>query len=163
MPTIEQARAWYSADDPVHGFDHVLRVYFMAEHLAQVEGAEVVIVRAAALLHDAAVLPRGRRSNLRHSRHTAAELLLKHCREGWPEERISAVQHCIRAHRFRDHSEPPGTLEAQVLYDADKLDALGQLAWRGRWLLQRGRGSLAPPSQKFLYSGTEVSEPQRLP
>ena len=53
MPTIEQARGWYSADDPVHGFDHVLRVYFMAERLAQAEGADLEIVRAAALLHDA--------------------------------------------------------------------------------------------------------------
>ena len=54
MPTIEEARRWYPADDPVHGFDHVLRVYQLAEHLALAEGADLEIVRAAALLHDAA-------------------------------------------------------------------------------------------------------------
>ena len=31
MPTIQQARDWYSNADPVHDFDHVMRVYAMAE------------------------------------------------------------------------------------------------------------------------------------
>ena len=53
MPTIEQARAWYTDSDPVHDFDHVLRVYRLAERLAEAEGADLTIVRAAALLHDA--------------------------------------------------------------------------------------------------------------
>ncbi|HEY9088738.1 MAG TPA: HD domain-containing protein, partial [Anaerolineaceae bacterium] len=53
MPTIEQARAWYSASDPVHNFDHVMRVYRTAERLAREEGADLAIVLAAVLLHDA--------------------------------------------------------------------------------------------------------------
>jgi len=39
MPTLEQARRWYVADDPVHGFEHVLRVYRLAGRLARAEGA----------------------------------------------------------------------------------------------------------------------------
>ena len=35
MPSIEEARAWYSETDPIHGFDHVLRVYALAEYLAR--------------------------------------------------------------------------------------------------------------------------------
>ena len=53
MPTLEQARSWYPASDPVHGFDHIQRVYRMAERLAVEEGADLEIVQAAALLHDA--------------------------------------------------------------------------------------------------------------
>ena len=49
----EIARQWYPEVDPVHGYDHVLRVYAMAEKLALAEGADLEIVRAAALLHDA--------------------------------------------------------------------------------------------------------------
>src|SRR5512139_656666 len=114
MLTIEQARGWYPQDDPVHGFDHVLRVYFMAERLALAEGADLEIVHAAALLHDASeILPAGAEDPpLRHSHHhTAAEFAAQTLRrEGWPEGRIAAVQHCIRAHRFRDNTEPPATL-----------------------------------------------------
>ena len=82
--------------------------------------------------------------------------------EGWPEERISAVQHCIRAHRFRDDSEPPHTLEAQVLFDADKLDAIGAIgvARAMAYAARAGQPAYAPPSEQFLRSGkTEAGEP----
>jgi uncharacterized protein len=166
MPSIEQARGWYSSDDPVHGFDHVLRVYFMAEHLARLEGADVEIVHAAALLHDAGeVLPAGAEHlTLRHShQHAAAEFAERTLRlEGWSEECISAVQHCIRAHRFRDNSEPPGTLEAQILFDADKLDAIGAIgvARAVAFAARAGQPAYAPPSEQFLLTGkTEAGEP----
>jgi uncharacterized protein len=127
--TIEQARSWYPEIDPVHGFDHVLRVYHMAEKLAQAEGADLEIVRAAALLHDAqgSETQGGEigRSNHHHASSEFARRVLE--AEGWPNERIAAVQHCIRAHRFRDNSEPPKTLEAQILFDADKLDVIGAI------------------------------------
>src|SRR3972149_6359381 len=129
MPTIETARAWYPDDDPVHGFDHVLRVYRMAEHLAQIEGADLEIVRAAALLHDAqgSATAGGDIGRFNHQ-HASAEFARQVLEtEGWPEEKIAAVQHCIRAHRFRDGSEPPRTLEAKILFDADKLDVLGAI------------------------------------
>ncbi len=38
--TIEDARIWYQEADPVHDFDHVLRVYRVAERLAKAEGAD---------------------------------------------------------------------------------------------------------------------------
>ena len=53
MPTIDEARNWYSENDPVHGYHHIMRVYRMAERLARAENADLEIVRAAALLHDA--------------------------------------------------------------------------------------------------------------
>ena len=53
MPTIQDAEVWYSTSDPVHGFDHVLRVYHMARRLASIEGGDLEIISAAALLHDA--------------------------------------------------------------------------------------------------------------
>ena len=53
MPTIEQAKHWYSEHDPVHGFDHVLRVRLLAIRIARAEGADQEIVEAAVLLHDA--------------------------------------------------------------------------------------------------------------
>lgn len=166
MPTIEQARDWYPADDPVHGFEHVLRVYAMAERLAQAEGADLEIVRAAALLHDAGngLAVQADDLALRQShQHASAEFAARVLRlEGWPEARVSAVQHCIRAHRFRDDSEPPVTLEAKVLFDADKLDAIGAIgAVRAlAFAMRAGQPAYAPPSEQFLRSGqTEAHEP----
>jgi uncharacterized protein len=75
--------------------------------------------------------------------------------ENWPEERIDAVIHCIRAHRFRNSDEPPQTLEAQVLFDADKLDVLGAVgvARTIAYAVQHHQPVFAEPSRKFLASG----------
>jgi uncharacterized protein len=162
MPTLEQARGWYAEVDAVHDFSHVERVYRMAERIGQAEGADLEIVQAAALLHDAlGTTPgAGMRTNHHHSSaEFAAEALAA---EGWPAERIAAVQHCIRAHRFRDESEPPATLEAKVLFDADKLDVLGAIgvARAVAYATLAGEPVYARPSARFLQSGEkEPGEP----
>jgi HD superfamily phosphodiesterase len=48
MPSIDQARTWYDERDPVHGFDHVLRVLRLAEDLGRQLGADLEVLRAAA-------------------------------------------------------------------------------------------------------------------
>jgi len=137
MLSLDTARVWYPVDDPVHGYDHIVRVYRIAERLAAAEGADIEIVRAAALLHD--IQGTGEQPDipsteaiepaLRSYHHRSAAIFTRQIleSEGWSEERIDAVQHCIRAHRFRDDTEHPETLEAQVLFDADKLDAIGAI------------------------------------
>lgn len=157
MPTLETARHWYPNTDPVHGFDHIERVYRMAERLALAENADLEIVHAAALLHDIeGSNPAGEeRANHHHqSADIAAEILRA---EGWPDERIAAVQHCIRAHRFRDDREPPATIEAKVLFDADKLDVLGAIGVARviGYAVQAGQPIYAQPSVQFLATGTD--------
>jgi uncharacterized protein len=165
MPTIEEARDWYSKADPVHDFDHVLRVYRMAERLAAAEGGNLEIVRAAALLHDAKGAAPGavpgstpgsdadeRATHHHSSADFAAQVLAA---EGWSSQNIAAVQHCIRAHRFRDHSEPPNTLEAQILFDADKLDVIGAIgaARTIAYAVLDGQPVYAEPSERFRQLG----------
>ena len=160
MPTLEQARRWYPADDPVHGFDHVIRVYRMAERLALAEGANLEIVRAAALLHDAQDSQAGRdaqEAEKRGNHHLrsaefAAEVLRS---EGWPAAEIAAVQHCIQTHRFRDDSTSPQTLEAKVLFDADKLDAIGAIGVvrAVAFSLSARNPVYSPVSESFLKTG----------
>jgi len=125
MPTLEQARGWYDAHDPVHGFEHVRRVLRLAERLGEALGADLEILRAAALLHDAADAHPGEGEGRVSHEQASAEFAGKVLRsEGWEETRIAAVQHCIRAHRFRG-GEAPESLEAKILFDADKLDVIG--------------------------------------
>jgi uncharacterized protein len=72
------------------------------------------------------------------------------------------VKHCIRAHRYRDRQEPPQTLEAKVLFDADKLDAIGAVgvARAIGYAIQAGQPAYAPPSAQFLETGElEPGEP----
>jgi uncharacterized protein len=165
MLTLDDAKQWYSETDPVHGWDHVLRVYTMAERLALDEGADVEIVCAAALLHDVQAGVYTTENNEQRSGHhiLAAEFARQVLSaEGWQAERIAAVEHCIRAHRFRDNSEPPATLEAQVFFDADKLDAIGAIgaARAVAYAALAGQPAYAPPSEKFLRSGeVEPGEP----
>ena len=159
MPTIEQARPWYQNADAVHDFDHVLRVYRMAERLAQTEGADLEIVRAAALLHDAeGTTPAAEvRADHHHASAEFAAVVLRS--EGWEAERIAAVQHCIRAHRYRDDSEPPNTPEAKVLYDADKLDVLGAIGVARviAYATLAGEPWYAEPSGQFIQTGRKES------
>jgi uncharacterized protein len=123
MISIEEARRLYEGADAVHDFDHVLRVLALAERLALAEGADVEIVRTATLLHDIARGHSGRPA-ADHAQvgAEAARCLL----DDQPHDRVEAVAHAIAAHRFR--SEPaPQTIEAKVLHDADKLDAIGAI------------------------------------
>jgi len=152
MPTLEKAKEWYAGSDAAHGFSHILRVYRMAERIAVAEDADLEIVHAAALLHDARMTTPG--SGERGAHHLASAEFAGGvlAGEGWPEDRIAAVQHCIRAHRYRDDREPPQTIEAMTIFDADKLDVLGAVGVERviAYAVLAGQPVYAEPSTRFL-------------
>lgn len=101
-----------------------MRVYILARQLAAVEHADSAIVETAALLHDIS-----RQDEDLHATGDHAVLAADYAsdilrQKGADEDFIKAVAHCIAAHRYRNAIEPQ-TIEAQVLFDADKLDSLG--------------------------------------
>lgn len=130
MITIDQARALYQGADAIHDFDHVLRVLVLAECIAREEGADWEIVRTATLLHDIARADERPRSQLQADQENdhaimgaqAAHRILS----GAGPDFVEAVAHAIESHRFRNRVEPR-TLEAKVLFDADKLDSIGAI------------------------------------
>lgn len=135
--SVEQARAFYLDADSAHDFEHILRVVRMAEHLAHAEGADVEIVRAAALLHDIArheedsAAQRERPSShadsqLDHAQVSAIEAEVYLMKNGALREFAASVADAIRSHRFRGAVQPE-TLEAKILFDADKLDSIGAI------------------------------------
>jgi uncharacterized protein len=121
--TIQEAHEHYKGADAVHDFDHVLRVLALAEHLALAEGADPEIVRTATLLHDVA---RGWGDRLATDHAQAGAEFARQYLDGWAVEKVEAVAHAIATHRFRG-TLPPQTIEAKVLHDADKLDAIGAI------------------------------------
>ena len=117
---IEHARRLYDAAGGGHDFDHVRRVLALAERIAAAEGADLAIVRTAALLHDMA------ESEDREQHHLLGAARARELLAGESPEFVDAVAHAIEAHRFR-HDPEPQTLEAKVLSDADKLDSIGAI------------------------------------
>lgn len=123
MITPEEAQRLYVDHDSAHGFDHVLRVWRLAMYIAREEGADLAVVNDAALLHDV-----GRAQETANggdhaviSAQAAAALLAEA-----PASHREAVCLAIREHRFRSDRRP-STLASQVLFDADKLDAIGAI------------------------------------
>ncbi|MEM0503215.1 MAG: HD domain-containing protein [Archaeoglobaceae archaeon] len=103
-----------------HDEGHVRRVVRMAKFIAEKEGGDIEIVLKSAELHDVA------RSAENHALESAkvAEKLLRE--QGYSESFIQAVKHAIEAHSFSAKITPK-TLEAKILSDADKLDAIGAI------------------------------------
>lgn len=110
-----------------HDFDHVERVLKMALHIGKKEGANLEILKLAAILHDVerknSDKIKGKTDHAISGAEIANEILRKH---KYKEDVVAAVYHCIAAHRFRNDIKPK-TLEAKVLFDADKLDSIGAI------------------------------------
>ena len=109
-----------------HGWDHVERVITLAENLCASEpSADTFIVRTSAILHDIAReqedSENGALCHAREGSSLAREFLTG---LGLDINRTEHISDCIRTHRFRN-SEKPATIEARILYDADKLDSIG--------------------------------------
>ena len=110
--------------DPAHDIAHVERVVANARAIAQAEGADLGVVLPAAWLHDCVSLPKNHPERASASR-LAAERACDWLRtQGEPEARLQAIGHAITAHSF-SAGIPAESLEARVVQDADRLDALG--------------------------------------
>jgi uncharacterized protein len=108
--------------DLAHGWEHVFRVYHLSLRIAEQERADRFIVGMAALLHDIGrTIQEPKKPHAERSAMLATELLANY---NLPHETLEAILHAILAHNYR-RGITPETLEAQVLYDADRLDSMG--------------------------------------
>jgi uncharacterized protein len=108
-----------------HDWEHTLRVLRLCRRLGPAEGCDMAVLSAAALLHDIGRHHQDETNGAVCHGDKGAELaapLLAGLPLTGPQR--ENVLHCIRAHRYRN-ADPPATIEARVLYDADKLDAIG--------------------------------------
>ena len=113
-----------TARDAAHDEGHVRRVVANARAFGESEGADLAVVLPAAWLHDCVAIAKNspqRSSASRLAAERAGELL--HA-VAYPAQHIPAIEHAIAAHSFSARILPQ-TLEAKVVQDADRLDALG--------------------------------------
>jgi uncharacterized protein len=155
--SVDAARQLYERAGSGHDFDHVLRVLLLARRIAMAESADLAVVCTAALLHDVGESD-GRRDHHLRGAAVAREILADQ-----PTELIEAVAHAIEAHRFR--AEPaPRTLEAQVVSDADKLDAIGAIGVARAFAHAGSRGTALwrAPWQTILETSLDADNGPRL-
>jgi len=121
----DQARKLFLKASGSHDWDHTRRVAALCEHIGRVEQVDLKVLCIAAYLHDIGRCHQDRSSGVQcHAREGArmAAAILEEIPLSGREKKN--IVHCVRSHRFRENHAPE-TLEAKVLFDADKLDAIG--------------------------------------
>ena len=141
--------------DSAHDLEHIKRVVQMARRLAEAEGADLAVVIPAAWLHDCVTLPKNAPNRHKASRLAAAEAVRFLRSIGYPKTQLDHIAHAIAAHSFSAGIRPT-TLEAKVVQDADRLDAIGAIGV-ARCLMIGGE------LQRPLYNPTDPFCQQREP
>lgn len=112
--------------DPSHDFLHVKRVVSQATKLAVAENADLNIVLPATYLHDVVVISKTDERRKRASQISADEAVIFLKSIGYPEKYLDGIHHAICAHSF-SAGIAAETIEAKVVQDADRLDAIGAI------------------------------------
>ena len=110
-----------------HGQDHTDRVHATTIHFGEVMDASLRILSAAAILHDIGrkdeMASKGVICHAVRGAELAKKILLD---LDFESDEVEKICHCIATHRYRDDN-PPISLEAKILFDADKLDSIGAI------------------------------------
>ncbi|MCC2609150.1 HD domain-containing protein [Neorhizobium petrolearium] len=113
-------------DDGSHDIAHILRVFKNAMRIHAKEGSDGRVLAAAVLLHDCVAVEKNSPLRSQASRLAAEKAAGILAGMGWSGEDIASVAHAVAAHSFSANI-PPETLEAKILQDADRLDAIGMV------------------------------------
>lgn len=124
--------------DSAHDKEHVYRVLYNALTIADTEDAvDYDVLITACLLHDIGRKEQFENPNLNHAEvgaRKAYQFLREH---HFSQEMAEQVRECIRSHRFRGETFPQ-SLEAKILFDADKIDVAGAIGI-ARTLIYKGQ------------------------
>ena len=108
-----------------HHWDHTIRVRRLCERIGAAEGADMDVLLVSAYLHDIARSHQDESNGAVCHAEKGAQLATSIVDKlPLTTGQKDNILHCIRSHRFRG-SHKPQTPEARVLFDADKLDAIG--------------------------------------
>lgn len=121
----EEAKGFFRRTRGSHDWDHTERVYQLCLRIGRKERADLEVLKLAALLHDIGREEEDRSNGkVCHGERGAelAERILE--KYGLKKEKAAEIVRCIETHRFRGE-KIPASLEAKILFDADKLDSIG--------------------------------------
>jgi uncharacterized protein len=120
------ARLWAGQNDGAHDIGHLRRVWANARDIAADLNGDPEILLAAAYFHDAVNLPKNHPDRARASQLSADWAADYLAGTDFPQGKIPATAHAIAAHSF-SAGIAPETPEAEILQDADRLEALGAI------------------------------------
>jgi uncharacterized protein len=127
MDLIVQTREFVSGllegEPSTHDMSHIERVEKLCLHIRETEGGDRQVLQLAALLHDTGIIREHKEggNHAVYSAEIAREFLTD---RGLEESVVEHVASCVLTHRF-SRGMQAGTIEAMILQDADRLDALG--------------------------------------
>ena len=137
------------ASDPAHDISHVQRVVQNTIRLTREENGNAAVTVPAAWLHDCVSVAKD--SPLREQASklaaTAAIRFLESI--NYPSELLPQIHHAIEAHSFSANIET-NTLDARIVQDADRLEAVGAIGITRCFLTGGSLGTaLYEPSDPF--------------
>lgn len=150
----ELAKNYCDSEGGCHGPDHALRVEKTAIYIGRQMGARLDILAAGAILHD---IGRRKETSLKgalcHAVYGAelARPILQNL--DFAPDDIEAICTTIISHRYRGENIPQ-SLEAKILFDADKLDSIGAIGI-GRAFLFAGEIGAVLHNSSTDISGTK--------
>lgn len=123
--------------DSAHDKEHIYRVLYLALDIANNEKeVDQDILIAACLLHDIGREAQYKDPQVCHAQ-VGAEMAYDFCmKQGFSQTSAQHIKECISTHRFRGDNKPV-SMEAKILFDADKLDVSGTMGI-ARTLLYKG-------------------------
>lgn len=125
-------------EDSAHDREHIYRVLYYAMEIAKHEKkVDYDVLICACLLHDIGRKEQFENPDVCHARAGAAKALKFLLENQFDEDFAQKVAHCILCHRYRKENVPQ-SLEAKILFDADKLDATGAIGI-ARTLIYKGQ------------------------
>ncbi|AHG22402.1 phosphohydrolase [Chania multitudinisentens RB-25] len=113
-------------DDGSHDVAHLHRVWKNVRQISRNEGGDLRILCAAVLLHDCVTVEKNSPQRHLASRMAAEKAATTLAKLNWATADIEKTAHAIEAHSF-SAAILPQTLEAKILQDADRLDAIGMI------------------------------------
>lgn len=113
---------WYPWHSAAYRFNHIQNVISIATRIAEQEGANVDVVRVAALFHDISKLEVDQDLHAEAGARVAREYLRSHCK--YPSSFIDGVCDSIETHSYQG-SLNDLSLETRCLVEGDLLDKVG--------------------------------------
>lgn len=116
----------HASDDSAHDISHFRRVWMTARKIMIHHQADPLVVLTACYFHDIVSLPKNHPERSQSSRLAARKTrdILHRDFPDFPPDRFAAVEHAIEAHSF-SAGIAPQSIEAKIVQDADRLEALG--------------------------------------